>query len=78
MKYKHRQAQKIATTLESERCYIYGWDDALKLAAELLIDLKKPELAILVKAVGSAEIDSENYTPTEDRELNRMKELGLV
>ena len=56
MKYKHRQAQKIATTNESERCYIYGWDDALAMASQLLKDLGKHELAVLVKAVGSAEI----------------------
>lgn len=57
MKYKHIQAQKIATTNHAERCYVYGWDDALAMASELLKDLGKHDLAILVKAVGSAEIE---------------------
>ena len=66
MKYKHRQAQKIATTNESERCYIYGWDDALAMASQLLKDLGRVDLAILVQAVGSAEI----------KENEDEKELG--
>ncbi len=66
MKYKHRQAQKISENFHAERCYLYGWDDALELAAKLLKDLNKPELAILVKAVGSAEVDENGKAVTYD------------
>ena len=66
MKFKERQAQKIATTNAEERCYLYGWDDALELASQLCKDLKQPQLALLIKAVGSAEVDENGKVKSND------------
>jgi hypothetical protein len=66
MKHKERQAKKIAQDMHFERCYLRGWDDALELAAKLLKDFNKPELAILIKAVGSAEVDENGNAVTYD------------
>lgn len=67
IKFKEYQARKIALTDSEKRVYVYGWDDALNMASEILKDLGKSDLALLVKAIGSAQVNENTGKVDNDK-----------
>jgi len=68
MKAKEYKAKKVATTDHAIRTYIYGWDDALQMVDNFLSKvLKRPDLGMLIKGIGQADVDEITGTPYEEK-----------
>ena len=63
MNAKQYRAKKLAKTEHAEETYVEGWNDALDLVSDLLRDMKQPNLAILVRGIGRAEVDPQTGKP---------------
>ena len=60
---KQFKAKEIFISDEARLAYVTGWEMALELASGLMRDVNQPNLAVLVKGIGRAEVNPETGKP---------------